>query len=147
MNIIIVLSLIHTSAASLPRGIHPQLSHTDALHSEQRLGFLKNAAPFSSFKTLDPTRMAVSEVLEAFKLIVSGQLKSSRILEFLLTHENIPHSSSAVINSNNDHYDDEILELPDPETPVTVTRKSKSQVSFSLTTLCVASSYSSHIFV
>lgn len=131
MNIIAVLSLTHTSAASLPHGIHPQRSHMDALHSEQRLGFLKNAAPFSSFRTLDPTRMNVSEVLEAFNLIVSGQANNSRVLDFLLTLENIPHSpaSSAVINSDNDDHDDEIQELPDPKTPVI--RKSGLQVSFS----------------
>jgi hypothetical protein len=113
----------------------------DALHSEQRLGFLKNAAPFSSFKTLDPTRMAVSEVLEAFKLIVLGQANNSRVLDFLLTHKNIPHHdpSLAALNSDNDDHD-EIQELPDPKTPV----KRKSQVSFSRnrrqqprSTLCV----------
>jgi hypothetical protein len=103
----------------------------DALHSEERLGFLKNAAPLSSFRTLDPTRMAVSEVLEAFKLIVLGQANNRRVLDFLLTRENIGvrHPSLAVINSDND--DDEIQELPDPDpkigTPVTI----KSQVSFS----------------
>ena len=112
-----------TSVASLPCGINPQLSHMDALHSEQRLDFLKNTAPFSSFRTLDPTRMAVSEVLEAFKLIVLGQANNSRVFDFLLTRENIPHS--AVINSDNDDHDDEIQKLPDPESAVT----RESQVS------------------
>lgn len=129
MNIIAVLSLTLTSAASLPRDIrvHPQRSYMDALHSAQRLGFLKNATPFSSFRTLDPTRMAFSEVIEAFNLIVSGQANNSRVLDFHLTHENIPHPSLAVINSDNDDHDDEIQELPDPISPVT----RKSQVSFS----------------
>ena len=70
-----------------------------------------------------PPHMAVSEVLEAFKLIVLGQANNSRVFDFLLTRENIPHS--AVINSDNDDHDDEIQELPDPESAVT----RESQVS------------------
>lgn len=116
-----------TSAASLPHGIHPHLSYMDALHSDQHLAFLKNTAPFSEFRMLDPTRMAVNEVLETFKLIVSGQANNTWVLEFILTCENIPH-----LATNLDDDDDEIEELPDPKTAqVSPLKRSKSQVSFS----------------
>ena len=99
----------------------------DALHSDQRLAFLKNTAPFSEFRTLDPTRMAVNEVLETFKLIVSGQANNTWVLEFILTCKNIPH-----LATNLDDDDDEIEELPDPKTAqVSPLKRSKSQVSFS----------------
>ena len=92
MIISTVLSLTCAiSAASLPHGIHPHLSHMDALHSDQCFTFLKDSAPFSAFGTLDPTRMAVNEVLDTFKLIVSGQANNTCVLDFILTHENIPH--------------------------------------------------------
>ena len=94
----------------------------DALHSDHRLTFLKNSAPFSAFGTLDPTRMAVNEVLEVFKLIVSGQANNTRVLDFILTRENIPHD---------DDDEPEIEELPDPKTPlVSPSKRRKSQVSF-----------------
>jgi hypothetical protein len=101
----------------------------DALHSDQRFTFLKNAAPFSAFRTLDPTRMAVNEVLEAFKLIVSGQANNTRVLDFIPACENIPHSMAVNIDDN-----DEIEELPDPKTPQVSPlkgRKSQPEVSFS----------------
>ena len=84
----------------------------DALHSDQRLTFLKNTAPFSAFTTLDPTRMPVNEVIEAFKLIVSDQVNNTRVLDFILTCKNIPHMRA--VNVDDDDSDD-IEELPDPE--------------------------------
>ena len=72
--------------------------------------------------------MPVNEVIEAFKLIVSDQANNTRILDFILTCENIPH-----LRAVNVYDDDEIEKLPDPKTPqVSPSKRRRSpQVCFS----------------
>jgi len=71
--------------------------------------FLKDASPFVGFKTLDPPRMSVHEVYEAFGIIRSGQDADVRVIEFNLTRDNIPHE--LVVDCAQS--DDEIVETLD----------------------------------